>query len=54
MTFHLYDYQMLSLTRREQTVLVLVLFSLLAGAGIRHLRMMHELPAMAPVSFKTH
>jgi hypothetical protein len=44
MTFALYDTGMLSLTRREQTVLVLVLIFFVAGAGIRHLRMMHALP----------
>lgn len=40
----LYDYQMLSLTQREQFVLTLILAALLLGAGIRHVRLMHELP----------
>ena len=40
----LYDYRMLSLTYREQIVLVLILAALLIGAGIRHFRMMRELP----------
>ena len=39
-----YDYQMLSLTRREQLVLALILVALLSGAAIRHFRMMNELP----------
>jgi hypothetical protein len=36
---------MLALTRREQTIVLLILFALLSGAGIRHFRMMRELPA---------
>lgn len=35
---------MFFLTRREQIVLVLVLFALTAGAGIRHGRLMTSLP----------
>ena len=44
MTCALYDKEMLSLTRREQTVLVLILISFVVGAGIRHARMMTKLP----------
>ena len=40
----LYDYSMLFLTKHEQIVLVLIMTALLAGAGIRHFRMMHLLP----------
>ena len=47
MTLALYDKEMFLLTRREQMVLVLVLISLLAGTGIRQLRMMHQLPGEA-------
>lgn len=42
--FPLYDYGMLSLTRREQLVLALILVALISGAGIRHFRMMKALP----------
>ncbi len=42
---------MLSLTKSEQIVLMLVLFALLAGAGIRHLRMVRELPTDTRESF---
>jgi len=45
---------MFSLTRREQIVLALVLFALVAGAGIRHLRMMQELPVTHSMSAITH
>jgi hypothetical protein len=45
---------MLSLTRREQIVLVLVLISLLAGAGIRHFRMIRNLPGSPEPSFPSH
>ena len=44
---------MLSLTRREQIVLALVLCALVAGAGIRHLRMMQELPAAQSMRAQT-
>jgi len=46
----LYDYRMLSLTRCEQLVLLLVLFALTAGAGIRHFRLMHSLPQETPLT----
>ena len=53
-TLPLYDQVMFSLTRREQIVLALVLFALVAGAGIRHLRMMQELPVTHSMSAITH
>lgn len=46
----LYDCRMLSLTYREQIVLVLILAALLIGAGIRHFRMMRELPRESSIS----
>lgn len=39
-----YDAQMFFLTQREQVVLALIMVALLAGAGIRHLRMILLLP----------
>lgn len=51
MAFPAYYYPMLSLTKREQTVLVLMLAALILGAGIRHFRMIHMLPEeAAPIS----
>lgn len=50
----LYDYGMLFLTRHEQVVLVLILTALLAGAGIRHFRMMHLLPGNNSAISNTH
>jgi len=35
----------LNLTRQEQIVVIFVLIALLAGAGIRHFRMVSMLPA---------
>jgi hypothetical protein len=45
-TFDCTDYLigMLNLTRQEQTVMIFVMIALLAGAGIRHLRMTSMLP----------
>ncbi|MEI6321815.1 MAG: hypothetical protein WCP60_01775 [bacterium] len=50
----LYDYGMLFLTRHEQIVLVLILTALIAGAGIRHFRMMHLLPGNNSATSNTH
>jgi len=52
--FPLYDYGMLSLTRREQLVLVLILVALISGAAIRHFRMMAELPGEMAMSSSIH
>jgi hypothetical protein len=45
----LYGVGMFLLTRREQMVLMLVLCSLLMGAGIRYWRMISALPGGSPV-----
>jgi hypothetical protein len=44
---------MLSLTRGEQLVVVLMLFALTAGAGIRHFRLMNSLPQENPLASVT-
>jgi hypothetical protein len=46
-TFDCTDYLIgvLNLTRQEQIVVIFVLIALLAGAGIRHFRMVSMLPA---------
>jgi hypothetical protein len=45
---------MLNLTRQEQTVMIFILIALLAGAGIRHLRMTFLLPVQASPQASPH
>lgn len=40
-----YPFGMFFLTRREQLVMVFILAALLAGAGVRHVRLERMLPA---------
>ena len=39
-----YDEVMFFLTRREQTVAVMILVALVIGAGVRHIRLMAMMP----------
>jgi hypothetical protein len=43
--FTVYALNVFFLTRREQCVVAFLFASLVVGAGIRHLRMVHLLPA---------
>lgn len=48
-----YPYGMFFLTRREQMVAVFILAALVAGAGIRHVRLERMLPSRTSLSTQT-